>query len=190
MILAITLSALLSAMKGADQGPWEPAEKLLGFNLGGYDWTRDFAISSGDKNLRAVVIAQMGGSHIYTFEGERPLAKTSTPGEILSVELFDFDGDKRDEIITRQKVGWGTGIYIEDLIIYNAGLKQLWRETSYTYIDVTGRKEDFEIEEGFIRPADRRLLYISMKDKGGTRTRSRKFFKFDGKNFVPALEEP
>ena len=30
-----------------------------------------------------------------------------TPGEVLSVELFDFDADPRDEIITVQKTGCG-----------------------------------------------------------------------------------
>jgi len=190
VILAVTLSALLSAMKAADRGQWEPAEKVLGYNLNGYGWTRDFAISSADKNLRAVVIARMGGSYIYTFQSEKLIAKMPTPGEVLSVELFDFDADQRDEIITVQKTGWGTGIYHEEFIIYSASLKQLWRATSYWYADVTGRKQDFEMEEGFIRSAAQRLQYVSMKDKAGKRTRSRKFFKFDGKHFVPAREEP
>src|SRR5213075_2316198 len=126
--------------------------KLLGFKLNGYDWTRDYAISSADNNLRAVVIAQMGGSHIYTFQGERLLAKTATPGEILSVELFDFDADHRDEIITVQKTGWGTGVYLEEFLIYGGPqLKQLWRATSYGYFDASAPREDFEMEEGFIR---------------------------------------
>ena len=110
MILAITLSALLNAMKLADGGA---AAEKLGIKLNGYDWARDYAISDYNyDSLRAVVIARMGGSYIYVFQGERLIAKTVTPGEILTVDLFDFDGDKHDEIITRQKTGGGTGIYI------------------------------------------------------------------------------
>ena len=189
MILAITLSALLNAMKLADGGA---AAEKLGIKLNGYDWARDYAISDYNyDSLRAVIIARMGGSYIYVFQGERLIAKTVTPGEILTVELFDFGGDKHDEMITRQKTGWGTGIYTEEFIIYGVPrLSELWRATSYSYVAMSDRKEDWETEEGLIRPSDQHLLFISTKAIGGKRTRSRKFFKFDGKNFVPAREEP
>jgi len=187
----VTLRAALAA---ADQGD-RAAAADLGIDLSGYNWYRDFSIGvsrNSPDQLRAFIISRASDSSIYIFDsGGKLITDAANLGEILSIELFDFDGDNRDEIITRQKTGWGTGVYREEFVIYGLkgtqALQTLWRATSYAYSDL-GSEREFEEETAFIRPSYQRLIYTSTIEMRGKRKVRRSSFKFDGERFVRAAD--
>lgn len=189
----LTYSVLLKATREANRGKREAAARL-GFDLSGYNWTRDFSLGMpregprANHELRGVLISLFSRSYAFSFDSMGSLiAQIVAPGEILSFELFDFDGDGQDEIITRQKTGWGTGVYHEEFIIYGrseaAQLSELWRGTSIWHADPLSDPARLEETEGFIKPGFRALLYVATVHKEGKWRTQRDKYVFDKARF-------
>ena len=89
-----------------------------------------------DYENHAVLIAQTGGTRIYGVypEGKDPIVITEgngliqefkqewlTPRQIMpKAEYIDADGDGEDELVVAYYVGSGSGVSVEELVIYKA----------------------------------------------------------------------
>ncbi|MGN6187186.1 MAG: hypothetical protein ACTHQM_26415 [Thermoanaerobaculia bacterium] len=179
----LTTSTLLAAMHDVDHGNRQNAERL-GLEISAYNWTRDF--STGKH--RAVLISQQSASYALVFDETGALiARLQLAGEILSFELFDFDADGENEIITRQKTGRGTGINHEEIVIYGrsrtAAMAELWRGTSVWYSDPLDNEDQRDETEGFVRPDFNALLYVKKTIQGDRSTDERVEYVFTNHAF-------
>jgi hypothetical protein len=131
----LTHDAIVHAMQRADAGDRASAE-ALGIDLKAYNWTWDLSAQRGLRQ-HLVTISKMWDSELFLFgPSGKLLSRLSSPGEMHSIQLFDFDGDGNAEIICTQTTDRGTGVLRDEFIIYStfAGrLHEIWRAPSFWY---------------------------------------------------------
>ncbi len=110
----------------------EPDQSVTRIDLRGYNWHRRIDPS---PSIRVVAASYHRRGELFLFDAGGSLLKRLKTHELTWLQLFDFDLDGIDEIITEEIDGSGTGVIIKSYHIYRisqADIEPLWEGVSYS----------------------------------------------------------
>lgn len=144
-----TLEQVHSLLKRRLSG--ESINSVGPIGLGGFNFARTFDLGSG---VSLVAISCNLGGGMIAFDADGHLVASRRTWELGTLQVVDLDGDGRDEVITTEKDGVGTGLITWAYHIYRlapAGWQHLWSGVSWSSIS---SEAGANTREGFLRVAD------------------------------------
>ncbi|HKO55314.1 MAG TPA: hypothetical protein VJ276_05510 [Thermoanaerobaculia bacterium] len=117
--------------------------------IGGYNFAREVELG---KQYRVLIISCNLGGGIILFSPTGYQIASYRTWEIVSVQLFDIDGDQLFEIITEQRDGVGTGFALRNFHVYssrNDQLLEIWQAESY-FADANSHREPI-VREAYMK---------------------------------------
>ncbi len=133
----------------------EPDQSVARIDLRGYNWHRRLDPS---PSLAVVAVSYFLRGDLFLFDAGGSLLTRVETSELIWLQLFDFDQDGVDELITEEVDLRGTGVLIKSFHIYRisrAAIELLWEGISYSrkwlgQDPVTGESR-VEFTRGYLR---------------------------------------
>ena len=148
--------------------------------------------------MQAVVVSKNLGGYLFVFHPDGTQLAQEQTGEIIWLQLFDFNGDGIAELVTEEAEARGTGLLVQYFIVYRVvghQIEQLWRGVAYTHKMLresfaTGTPV-FEVTRGFLRfepsggglPGPRLLHLVESSVAGGKVHVSRQAYLLEANSF-------
>ena len=147
---AVTLDAARQCLNACDAGQESNVCTVGAFTCAsaGYEFGREVQLS---PIVRVIVLSFLHHGGLFAYGAHGELLASRDTGSVGSFQVFDFDQDGQQELITEEQDGEGTGTETRTYRIYriSAGrFELLWQGLSYSF---EGNFQPPEERQGFIR---------------------------------------